>query len=96
MHILGLSHARELSAALGEASYEVLERFAGLLGAHPQVPRVPRMHVRALKVPHERADQIVPVVDLTWWQVLEPRLAESARCSGRLRMITSSVVALPS
>jgi hypothetical protein len=35
---LGLSHARELSVALGEALNEVLERFAGLLGARPQVP----------------------------------------------------------
>jgi hypothetical protein len=35
MHDLGLSHAWELSAALGEASYEVLERFVGLLGARP-------------------------------------------------------------
>jgi hypothetical protein len=33
MYDLGLGHARELRAALGEAPYEVPERLAGLLGA---------------------------------------------------------------
>jgi hypothetical protein len=31
------------------------------------------MHVRALEISHERADQVVPVVDLAGRQVLEPR-----------------------
>jgi hypothetical protein len=69
---LGLGHARELRAALGEASYEVPERLAGLLGACEQVPRVPRAHVCALEVPHEGADQVVPVMDLAGRQMLEP------------------------
>jgi hypothetical protein len=56
MHDLGLGHARELRTALGEASYEVLERLAWLLGARVQVPGVPRAHVRPLEVPHEGAD----------------------------------------
>jgi hypothetical protein len=73
VHDLGLGHARELCTALGEAAYEVPERFVGLLGACAQVPGVPRAHVRALEVPHERADQIVPVVDLAGWQVFESR-----------------------
>jgi hypothetical protein len=47
MHDLRLSYARELSAALGEASYEVPERLAGLLGARSQVPGVPGVHERA-------------------------------------------------
>jgi hypothetical protein len=38
MHDLCLGYARELGAALGEASYEVPKRLAGLLGARPQVP----------------------------------------------------------
>jgi hypothetical protein len=38
MHDLGLGYAGEFSTALGEASYEVSKRLAGLLGAHPQVP----------------------------------------------------------
>jgi hypothetical protein len=35
VHDLGLSYARELGTALGEASYEVPKRLVGLLGAHP-------------------------------------------------------------
>jgi hypothetical protein len=53
---LRLSHARELRAALGVASYEVPERFARLLGARAQVLGVPRAQVCALEVPHEGAD----------------------------------------
>jgi hypothetical protein len=96
VHNLGLRHAWELRAALGEAPYEVPERLAGLLGAGSQVPGVPRVHVRALEVADERAAQVIPVVDLAGRQVLEPRRAESARCRGRLRMMTSSLVAPPS
>jgi hypothetical protein len=64
VHDLKLRHAWELRTTLGEASYEIPKRFAGLLGARTQVPGVPRVHVRALEIPHERADQVVPVVDL--------------------------------
>jgi hypothetical protein len=73
VHDLGLSYARELRAALGEAPYEVPKRLAGLMSASAQVPGVPRVHVRALEVPHKRSDQIVLVVDLAGRQVLEPR-----------------------
>jgi hypothetical protein len=31
------------------------------------------VHVCSLEVPHEGVNQVVPVVDLTGWQVLEPR-----------------------
>jgi hypothetical protein len=72
VHNLILRHAWELHAALGEAPYEVPERFARPLGAGAQVPGIPRAHVRALEVAHERADQIIPVVDLAGWLVLEP------------------------
>jgi hypothetical protein len=64
VHDFGLRHAWELHTAVGEAPYEVPERFAGLLGARAQVPGVSRAHVRALEISHERADQVVPVVDL--------------------------------
>jgi hypothetical protein len=37
MYDLGLGHARELRAALGEAPYEVPERLTGLLGARAVV-----------------------------------------------------------
>jgi hypothetical protein len=73
VHDLGLGYTRELSTALGEASYEVPGRLARLPGARSQVPRVRRAHVCALEVPCERAHQVVPVVDLAGWQVLEPR-----------------------
>jgi hypothetical protein len=73
VHNLGLGHARELRAALGEAPYEVSERFAGLLGARAQVPGVSRAHISSLEVPHEGADQIVPVVYLAGRQMLKPR-----------------------
>jgi hypothetical protein len=31
------------------------------------------VHIHALEVAHERADQVIPVMDLTGRQVLEPR-----------------------
>jgi hypothetical protein len=37
-----------------------------------------------MKVPHERANQVVPVVDLTGWQMLEP-------CSSRVREVQQQV-----
>jgi hypothetical protein len=36
-------------------------------------PRSFQAHVRALEVPHEGADQIVPVVDLAGRQMIKPR-----------------------
>jgi hypothetical protein len=73
VHDFGLRHAQEIRAALGEAPYEVPERLAGLLSARTQVPVVPRAHIRALEISYERADQVVPVVDLVGRKVLEPR-----------------------
>jgi hypothetical protein len=65
MHDLGLGDTWELGAALGEALYEVPEGLAGFLGALPLVPGVPVVHVCALEVSYERADQVIPTVDLT-------------------------------
>jgi hypothetical protein len=39
---------------------------------HAQVPGVSRAHVCALEVPHEGADQIIPVMNLAGREVLEP------------------------
>jgi hypothetical protein len=84
VHNLGLRHAWELRAALGEASHEVPERLAGLLGAGAQIPGIPRTHVRALEVSHERANQIVAVMDLARLQVLEPRPGRIAEVQGQV------------
>jgi hypothetical protein len=84
VHDLRLSHTRELRAALGEASYEVPERLAGLLGACAQVPGVSRAYVCALEVPHEGADQIVPVVDLAGRQMLKPRPRRVGEVQGQV------------
>jgi hypothetical protein len=42
------------------------------------------VHVCALEVPYERACQVVPVMDLTGWQVFEPR-------PGRVREVQRQV-----
>jgi hypothetical protein len=84
VHDLGLSHAWELRAALGKAPYEVPKRLTGLLSAGAQIPGVSRAHVRALEVPHEGEDQIVPVVDLAGRQVLEPRSRRVGEVQGEV------------
>jgi hypothetical protein len=53
VHDLGLGHARELRAALGEASYEVPERLVGLLGARAQIQEFPRRTYVPWKFPTE-------------------------------------------
>jgi hypothetical protein len=68
-----LGNARELGIVLGEVLYEVPERLIRFLGAPSQVPGDPGAHVRALEVSHERADQVIPTVDLTCQQMFEPR-----------------------
>jgi hypothetical protein len=42
------------------------------LAAASEIPGVPRAHVRALEVAGEGLDQVVPVADLPWRQVLQP------------------------
>jgi hypothetical protein len=84
VHDLGLGHTLELRAALGEAPYEVPERLVGLLGARAQVPGFSRVHVRALEVPHEGANHIVPVVDLAGLQVLKPRPRQVGEVQGQV------------
>jgi hypothetical protein len=84
VHDLRLRHARELCTTLGEAPYEVPKRFAGLLGTGAQVPGISRAHVHALEVAHERVDQVVPVVDLTGRQVLEPRPCRVGEVQGEV------------
>jgi hypothetical protein len=73
VHDLRLGHARELRATLGETPHEVPERLAGLLGAHAQIQGVSMVDVSALEVPHEGADQIVPVMNQAGRQMFKPR-----------------------
>jgi hypothetical protein len=54
------------------------------------------VHVRALEISHKCADQVIPVVDLAGRQVLKPRPRRVGEVQGRLRMMTSSLVAPPS
>jgi hypothetical protein len=86
-------------ATLG-SSVQCLEKrrmnSAGLLGACAQIPGVSRAHVHALEVPHEGADQIVPVMNLAGRQVLVPRSRRVSEVQRRLQMMTSSAVAPPS
>ena len=68
----GVLDAGELGALLGEATDVVPQRLIGLLLAPSEIPRVPRMHVRALEVSHENLDQISLVMDLVGRKMFEP------------------------
>jgi hypothetical protein len=62
----------ELGAALGEASYVLVESSTRLLLAVAQLPLLTRAHVGALKVDDKDRAQVGPVMDLVPRQVLEP------------------------
>jgi hypothetical protein len=66
----------KLSALFGETPDIVTEGLARLLFTTPEVPRVIRAHVGPLEVPIEHSHQVVPVVDLSRWEVLEPRTSD--------------------
>ena len=74
---VGVRDVGELSALFGESPDEVSEGLIGLLPAAPEVPGVPRAHVRALEVPDKDPDQVGPVVDHALREVLKP-------CPGRV------------
>ena len=69
---LGVLHAGELGALLGETPDVVPQRLIGLLTAPSEIPGVPRAHVRALEIAHEGPDQVRPVVDLVGRKMLRP------------------------
>ena len=69
---IGVRDVGELGPLLGESPDEVSEGLIGLLSATPEVPGVPRAHVRALEVPDEDLDQVCPVVDQALREMLEP------------------------
>ena len=68
----GVLDAGELSALFGEASDVIPQGLIGLLTARSEIPRVPRMHIRALEVAHEGPDQVRLVVDLVGRKMLKP------------------------
>jgi len=57
---------------LGESPNEVSEGLIGLLPAAPEVPGIPRAHIRALEVHDEDLDQVGPVVDHALREMLKP------------------------
>jgi hypothetical protein len=57
----------------GEAPDIVTEGLTQLLFITPEVLRVTRAHIGPLKVPFKHSHQVVPVMDLSRREVLEPR-----------------------
>jgi hypothetical protein len=62
----------KLGALFGETPDIVTERLIRLLFTTPEVPRVAGAHVGPLEVPFEHSHQIILVVDLSRWEILEP------------------------
>jgi hypothetical protein len=62
----------QLGALHGKPPDVLLQGFPWLLAAAPEIPRVPRAHVRTLEISSESLDQVVPVRDLRKRQMLQP------------------------
>src|SRR6187455_4275 len=62
----------QIGALLRESPDVVPERLPRLLPAASKVPGVPGAHVCALEIASEGLDQVVPVGNLPWRQVLQP------------------------
>jgi hypothetical protein len=56
----------------GETPDIVTKRLIRLLFTTPKVLRVAGAHVGPLEVPLEHSHQIIPVVDLSRWEILKP------------------------
>jgi hypothetical protein len=78
-----ISRAKELGAALGEASYVLVKTLPRLLLAVAQLPLLAGAHVRALKVSDEDPTKISPVLDLVARQMLGHVRAESSSITKR-------------
>jgi hypothetical protein len=68
---VGVGDVGQLGALLRESLDVVPERLSRLLAATSKIPGVPRAHVHALEVAGEGLDQVVPVGDLPWRQMLQ-------------------------
>jgi hypothetical protein len=66
----------KLGALFRETPDIVTERLIRLLSATPEVPRVTWAHVSPLEVPFEHSHKVIPVVDLSRREVLQPRSSD--------------------
>jgi hypothetical protein len=57
---------------LGETPDVIPKEFTRLLLAASEIPRVAGAYVGSLEVPLEHSHEVVPVMDLSRWEVLEP------------------------
>jgi hypothetical protein len=62
----------ELGALLGETQDVIMEGFTRLLFAASKIPRVAGAHVGSLEVPLKHSHEVILVMDLSRWEVLEP------------------------
>jgi hypothetical protein len=69
---VGVGDIGKLSALFGEMPDIVMEGLTRLLFTTPAVPRVTRTHVSPIEVPFEHSHQVIPIMDLSMWEVLEP------------------------
>jgi hypothetical protein len=69
---VGVGDVGELGTLPGEAPDVIPEGFTRFLLATPEVPRVAGAHVGPIKISLEHPHKIVPVVDLSRWEILEP------------------------
>jgi hypothetical protein len=74
----------QLGALLRKPPDVLSEGLPWLLATASEIPRVPRAHVRALEVPCESLDQIVPVGDLRRGRCSSQARVASERKRGRL------------
>jgi hypothetical protein len=69
---IGVGDVGKPSALFGETSDIVTEGLARLLFTAPEVPRVARAYIGPLEVPLEHLFQVIPIMDLSRWEFLEP------------------------
>jgi hypothetical protein len=69
---VGVGDIGKLGALFRETPDIVTEGLIRLLFTTPEVPRVAWAHVGPLEVPFEHSHKVVPVVDLSRQEVLEP------------------------
>jgi hypothetical protein len=63
----------KLGALCRETPFIIAEGLVWLLFTTPEILRVTRAHVTPLEVPFEHPLEVVLVVDLSRWEILEPR-----------------------